>query len=43
MAGTGTGTAALRRVGRFSSGAALAVAALAALLVLVPALIGWQR
>jgi signal peptidase I len=43
MAGTGTGTAALRRAGRFSSGAALAVAALAALLVLVPALIGWQR
>jgi signal peptidase len=43
MAGIATGTAALRRVGRFSSGAALAVAALAALLVLVPALIGWQR
>ena len=39
----GTGKATLRRVGRFSSGAALAVAALAALLVLAPALIGWQR
>jgi signal peptidase len=39
----GTGKATLRRVGRSSSGAALAVAALAALLVLAPALIGWQR
>ncbi len=40
---TGTGTAAWRRVGRFSSGAALAVGVLAALLVLAPALIGWER
>jgi signal peptidase I len=40
---TGTRRAALRRVGRFSSGAALAVAALAALLVLAPAVLGWQR
>jgi signal peptidase len=39
----GTGTAALRRVGRLSSGAALAVAALAAALVLAPAVLGWQR
>jgi signal peptidase len=40
---TGTWRAALRRVGRFSSGAAFAVAALAALLVLAPAVLGWQR
>ena len=39
----GTGTAALRRVGRFASGAALAVAALAAALVLAPAVLGWER
>jgi signal peptidase len=39
----GTGTAAWRRVGRFSSAAALAVAALATALVLVPALLGWER
>jgi signal peptidase I len=38
-----TGMAALRRVGRISSGAALAIAALAALVVLAPAAIGWQR
>jgi signal peptidase len=31
------------RVGRLASGAALAVAAIAALLVLAPALIGWER
>ncbi len=40
MAGTRIGA---RRVGRFASGAALAVAAVAALLVLAPALIGWER
>jgi signal peptidase I len=40
MAGTRTGT---RRVGRIATGAALSVAAVAALLVLVPALFGWQR
>lgn len=40
---TGTRRAALRRAGRLSSGAALAVAALAALLVLAPAVLGWQR
>ena len=39
-AGTRTG---VRRVGRFASGAALAVAAVAALLVLAPALLGWER
>jgi signal peptidase I len=39
----GTRKSAIRRVGRFSSGAALAVAALASLLVLAPALLGWQR
>lgn len=33
----------LRRVGHLVSGAALAVAALAALLVLAPALVGWER
>ena len=33
----------VRRVGRFMSGAALAVAAVAALLVLAPALLGWER
>jgi signal peptidase I len=32
-----------RRAGHFMSGAALAVAAIAALLVLAPALIGWER
>ena len=40
MAGTRIG---VRRVGRLASGAALAVAAIAALLVLAPALIGWER
>jgi len=35
--------AAVRRAGRIASGAAFVVAALAALLVLVPALAGWQR
>jgi signal peptidase len=39
-AGTRNG---VRRVGRLVSGAALAVAALAALLVLAPALLGWER
>jgi signal peptidase I len=39
-AGTGNG---VRRAGRLTSGAALAVAALAALLVLAPALVGWER
>jgi signal peptidase len=33
----------ISRVGRLASGAALAVAAIAALLVLAPALIGWER
>jgi signal peptidase I len=37
------GMAALRRAGRLASGAALAVAALCALLVLAPALAGWER
>jgi signal peptidase len=41
MAGTRKGT--LRRVGRRSSGAAFAFVLAAALLVLVPALAGWQR
>ena len=40
MAGT-KGTR--RRVGRIATGAAFAVALIAAVLVLVPALIGWQR
>jgi signal peptidase I len=39
---TGT-TSTLRRAGRLASGAVLAVAAIAALLVLAPALIGWER
>jgi signal peptidase len=39
----GTTKTAVRRAGRLASGAALAVAALAALLVLAPALWGWQR
>lgn len=39
----GTEKAAFRRAGRIASGAAFVVAALAALLVLVPALVGWQR
>jgi signal peptidase I len=39
-AGTRNG---VRRVGRFACGAALAVAAVAALLVLAPALLGWER
>ena len=38
----GTGMV-ISRVGRLASGAALAVAAIAALLVLAPALIGWER
>ena len=33
----------VRRVGRIASGAAISAAALAALLVLAPAVIGWQR
>ena len=37
------GMAAIRRAGRLASGAALAVAALCALLVLAPALAGWER
>jgi signal peptidase I len=41
MAGTRKGTR--RRIGRIASGAALVFALAAALLVLVPALIGWQR
>jgi len=39
----GTGTTAVRRVGRIASGAAFVVAVLAAVLVLIPALFGWQR
>jgi signal peptidase len=39
----GTMKTAVRRVGRLASGAALAVAVLTALLVLTPALWGWQR
>jgi signal peptidase len=35
--------AAIRRVGRLASGAALAVGALCALLVVVPGLAGWER
>ncbi len=38
-----TRKATLRRAGRIASGAALAVAALAVLLVLAPAAIGWER
>ena len=38
-----TGMTAIRRAGRLASGAALAVAALCALAVLLPALWGWQR
>jgi signal peptidase I len=38
-----TRRAAVRRAGRFASGAALAFAALAALVVLAPALWGWER
>ena len=37
------GMAAIRRAGRLASGAALAVAVLCALLVLAPALAGWER
>jgi signal peptidase len=37
------GKAAARRAGRFASGAALAVAVVAALVCLLPALWGWQR
>jgi signal peptidase I len=43
MPTTGTWRARVRRVGRFASGAAIATAAVAALLVLAPAVIGWQR
>jgi signal peptidase I len=43
MATSGTWRARIRRAGRVSSGAAIAFAALAALLVLAPAVIGWQR
>jgi signal peptidase len=35
--------ATLRRAGRLTSGAVLAIAAVAALLVLAPALVGWER
>ena len=38
-----TGNSAARRAGRLASGAAVAVAAIAALLVLAPGLAGWQR
>ena len=36
-------TRVVSRVGRFASGAALALATLAALVVLLPALLGWER
>jgi signal peptidase len=39
----GTTSTAVRRVGRLASGAALAVAVLTAIVVLAPALWGWQR
>ncbi len=39
----GTRRAPVRRAGRIASGAAFAIAALAALLVLLPAAFGWQR
>ena len=39
----GTGTSAMRRAGRLASGAAVAVTALAALLVLAPSPAGWER
>jgi signal peptidase len=39
----GTRRASVRRVGRIASGAAFAVAAVAAGLVLLPAALGWQR
>jgi signal peptidase I len=39
----GTRKESVRRVGRIASGAAFAVAAVAALLVLLPAALGWQR
>jgi signal peptidase len=43
MDGNRRARARIRRAGRIASGAAIAVAALAALLVLAPAVIGWQR
>jgi signal peptidase len=43
MPTTGKWRARVRRAGRFASGAAIAFAALVALLVLAPAVIGWQR
>jgi signal peptidase len=43
MDGTSRARARIRRAGRIASGAAIATAALAALLVLAPAVIGWQR
>ncbi len=39
----GTRRASVRRAGRIASGAAFAVAAVAAALVLLPAVLGWQR
>src|SRR6185503_21212766 len=39
----GTRRASVRRVGRIASGAAFAVAAVTAGLVLLPAALGWQR
>ena len=43
MDGNRRARARIRRAGRIASGAAIAIAALAALLVLAPAVIGWQR
>jgi signal peptidase len=43
MDGNSRARARIRRAGRIASGAAIAAAALAALLVLAPAVIGWQR
>jgi signal peptidase len=40
---TGTWRARVRRAGRIASGAAIALAAVVAVLVLVPAGLGWQR
>jgi signal peptidase I len=43
MPTTGKRRARVRRAGRFASGAAIAFAVVVALLVLAPAVIGWQR
>src|SRR4051794_26346770 len=43
MDGNRRARARIRRAGRIASGAAIAAAAVAALLVLLPAVFGWQR